>query len=55
MRSRDTIPIKTTTNQVLCPQNTQAEINLRRWHNYIKLNQDESVSAAGFPSLSERG
>lgn len=43
----------------IMPQNTtgswaQAEINSRRWHNYNKLNRDESISAAGFQSLSER-
>jgi len=54
LNSTDTIPIRPTTNHVLCPQYTHAEINLRRWHNYIELNRDESISAAGFPSLGER-
>ena len=45
MKSRGTIPIRPTTN---------AAINSRRWHNYIELNQDESIGAAGFPSLGKR-
>jgi len=45
MKSRGTIPIRPTTN---------AAINSRRWHNYIELNQDESIGAAGFQSLGKR-
>lgn len=33
---------------------TEAEIGPETWHNYDRLNQDESVSAAGGQRLSER-